>query len=112
MRAATVRLTAVVFALALMALAAVAAWLAQHLDKAPREATDGARAQASSVRDGRALYARNCERCHTTQEFAEGLHGPQSGARVLEMLEFLEQHGDGDELDDRAVLAFLVQASR
>jgi mono/diheme cytochrome c family protein len=89
----------------LFALAGALAWRAQVREDVspsgpPREL------------DGRALYEQHCERCHAVDEFADAYLGQGSGLRVLELLEFLEQHGDADPLEDRAIAQFLATPTR
>jgi mono/diheme cytochrome c family protein len=99
MHTRNVRNTAVGFALALVA---VALWSASQ-----RGGREAAPPVVGGDFDGRALFERHCAKCHAADEFASELRGPESGAAVLQMLEFLTDHGAASELEDRAIVGFM-----
>jgi mono/diheme cytochrome c family protein len=115
MRVRHVRLAAILFSLGL-ALAAAAA-VAVALRAGPAPPSPGAPGAAptpttAAELDGRALYARYCERCHAADRFSEDLRAPDQGTVVLDMLDFLDDHGNADCLQDRALLRFMLEQAR
>ncbi len=104
MHTRNVRFTAAGFVAALVA---VALWSASQ--RGEREAPP--RVETGEL-DGKALFERHCAKCHESDEFASALRGPESGAAVLETLQFLTEHGDASELEDRAVVEFLSSSGR
>lgn len=108
MRAARVRLTAIVFALALLAVAVGAAWLASRTQLRRPPPSEPSAPQ----RSGQELFELNCADCHQRDELSPSLSGPDSAARALELLEFLEGHGDCGASEDRAIVRFLASPAR
>jgi mono/diheme cytochrome c family protein len=106
MRIRRVRLAAFLFALALAMAAAAAA------SRAGRPTPDSSSAPGAAALDGRALYARSCVRCHAPGELFDDLRVPEQGAAVLDMLDFLDDHGVGNAFEDRALVRYLLEQSR
>lgn len=104
MRVTTVRRTAAGFGLALLACAALAAWLAPT----PRRSAPAVAPPPPPALSGAELWARDCAGCHAVEDLAPQLRGDRGAARALEWLNFLEAHAEGDAGEDRAVLAFLA----
>lgn len=108
MHARNVRLTAAGFTLALFALAGAAAWRVDSRKTAAASSQSPDPSPAPSELDGRALYEQHCASCHALDEFAKTYQGPGSGVAVLELLEFLVDHGGATTDEDRAIARFLA----
>ena len=109
MRVTTVRRTAAGFGLALLACAVLVGGLAQTRRRsAPAEAPSTEATPPPTAPSGAELWAVHCAACHEVEELAPQLRGERGAARALEWIEFLEDHGEGDTREDRAVLAFLA----
>jgi mono/diheme cytochrome c family protein len=105
MRTRNVRRTALVFTLAL---AGAAAWSAWRLSASGRRAGPA----PSGELDGGELFERHCAKCHSADEFADRLRGPEPGAAARELVEFLGEHGEALEAEDRAIVEYLAERSR
>ena len=117
MRTAAVRWTALVFTLALALAATGSAWLAARAAASEPAVHGGSRrarpadpASGASELDRGSLYALYCGECHVVEELTPYLRGPDPGAAVLELLEFLDGHGRSDAVQDRAIVAHLLAA--
>lgn len=108
MRTLHVRLAALVFTLALLLATVGSAWIAS------RAAVDGEPAMPPSEGelDGRELYQLHCGGCHLEEDLSPALHGPDPGAAIIALLDFLEDHGRSDDRQDRALVAYLIGADR
>lgn len=112
MHARKVRWTAAAFALALFALAGAVAWSAKVRTGASPSASTSDAPESSRELDGRAMYVLHCERCHAVEELAETCQGPDAGVRVLELIDFLAEHGDAGSAEDRAIARYLATLER
>jgi len=106
MRVSTVRRTAAGFTLALLACAVVTGWLAHARRRVVP--VDASQPSSPTAPSGAELWARHCATCHEVEDLAPQLRGERGAALALEWIEFLEDHGEGEAREDRAVLAFLA----
>lgn len=98
MRRAAVQRAAFPLGAAVLALAALFAWLVN------REGTPAGTAPAA----GAARFEAHCASCHV----AEGLRlriGGADAARRRELERFLQRHGDAPDADDRLILDYLTR---
>lgn len=104
MRTLHVKLAALAFALVLFLAAATSAWIAS------RPAVPGASPALTRARDldARELYRIHCGGCHAREDLAALPDGPDRGAAILSLLDFLEDHGASDDREDRAIAGYLL----
>jgi mono/diheme cytochrome c family protein len=98
MRRAAVQRAALLLGAALLAIAAMFAWLVN------RDRTRTGTAPAA----GAARFEEHCASCHV----AEGLRlriGGADAARRRELERFLQRHGDAPRADDRLILDYLTR---
>lgn len=132
MRTSHVRLTALLLALALLGAAAGAAWLASGGREAERSKSDATPGTTPGTQvdvktgldtgpktgaaveeiDGSAVFARHCIRCHATDDLRAPLEGADRTTALRDLVEYLRDHGDADEAQDRAIAAYLLETER
>lgn len=102
MRHVVVRRTAYGLGAGLLVCAGAFAWLAGRGPVAPPESlgADAAR--------GAALFLSHCASCHTAGDLRTSLEGP--AARRAEVEQFLADHGDAADAEDRQILDYLAGA--
>jgi mono/diheme cytochrome c family protein len=132
MRTADVRLAALLLALVLIGAAAGAAWLAargREVERPTADTTPGTTTEIgpdtkadvqiepktgaeSDTVNGSALFMRHCVRCHAVEDLRAPLAKADRASALRDLLEFLADHGDSDEKEDRALATYLLETER
>ena len=64
-------------------------------------------------RDGRDVFERRCASCHDVDELATSFDGVADRAlAAVEMLDFLDGHGESSAAEDRRIVSYLLQRTR